>query len=259
MTMQSVLRRFLVAVCAVVLMTTLPACKRTHGAARVPDGSSSAYLEQARDAMRKGDYEQAILSLQTALAKSPYDPEVHLNLGWLYLYTNEPGKTRQELVRLEALSPDPYKLAHLRGALYATLDQHPDAIAWYKKALKGQGHNSKLYFDMATSLLALNRNQEALDMLDKGFEYIPQDDLQSHVNFALASCTANSRLKNFEAAITDCQHAAEFEQNPESRQRINEMIANMQLIQDIDEEKPSLTEAPSVENIQEAQTTQAQD
>lgn len=246
MTMQSVLQRFLIALSAVILATGLPACKQGEATRTHTGQGAEAQLERARQAIREGNYEAAFLALQSALATSPRDPQVHLDLGWLYLYMDEPAKTRAELEQLEGLDPDPAKVKHLQGALLAELDQHEDAVRLYEDAMKGQPRNAKLYFDLATSQMALNRNEAALSTLEEGFEYIPPDDLQSQVNFTLASCAVNSRLKNFEAAISDCEQAAEFEQNPEARQRITEMIHNMMLIRDIEEDMPGGTAEPSV-------------
>src|SRR5262249_26059715 len=96
--------------------------------------------------------------------------------------------------------------------------------------LAKDNRNYQTYFDLAGSLAALDRNGEVLEMLDKGFEYIPSKDLETQVNFEIASCAANAKLQQFEDAIADCQQAQRFTTNPASRERIEEMIENMKLM-----------------------------
>ena len=203
-------------------------------------------LEAAREAIGDGDYQTAYAALNQALAASPEDPAVHFNLGWVYLYTNEPLKARAELDKLERLKPDSAEYHHLRGALYAKLDQHKDAVPEYRAALAKSPADFHLYMELANSLSSLNQDEQALDVLGEGFDHIPENDLDSQVDFTLASCSANSRLKHFGDAIEDCQQALDAlnvrdkglkaeSATEKEKQRIRDMISNMCLIQGLDE------------------------
>lgn len=224
---------------------------------------SNSELEKAKKLIGEGHYEAALMRLNQILAESPKDPEVHLNLAWLYLYTNDPEHAKLELRRVEELAPGSAEIYHLRGALLSYDAQHdPEndqkaqeqlelAVANFKKALSKNPRNSQTYFDLAIALNALNRSQEALVVLNKGFDYIPKSDLETQVNFQIASCSAYINLGQFEEAIADCNQAAEFTENPASKQRIADLIENMRLLNP--KERAENAEAqPTPEQIQEA-------
>src|SRR5262245_9522500 len=67
--------------------------------------SSSPSLEKAKKLIEEGHYEAALMRLNQVLAETPKDPNVHLNLGWLYLYTNDPNHSELELNKAETLAP----------------------------------------------------------------------------------------------------------------------------------------------------------
>jgi tetratricopeptide (TPR) repeat protein len=164
-----------------------------------------------------------------------------LNLGWLYLYTGDPENAARELSKAESLAPDMAETYHLRGYLFSYRAQKSEsgqqaerlqneAITNFNQSLERDPKNSQTYFDLATSLSALNQDEEALTVLDKGFQYIPDDDLKTQVNFQIATCAARSRLQLYEEAIEDCNQALLFTTNPASKERITEMIENMKLM-----------------------------
>lgn len=204
---------------------------------------TSQELENAKKLIAQGNYTEALMQLNQALAEAPRDPNVHLNLGWLYLYTEDPVHAEQEWEKAHELSPDLAEVQHLKGALYnykaqqehasnpeAATKNYKQAIQYFRAALQRDSKNYQTYFDLAGSLSARNQNEEALQALDQGFEYIPSQDLETQVNFQIASCAANARLQRYEEAIADCRQAEEFSSNPASKQRIEEMIENMKLL-----------------------------
>jgi tetratricopeptide (TPR) repeat protein len=222
---------------AVVLIVLLPGC----GQGANGGNSANAQLERAKKLIENGNYEQAFMELNQALATAPLDPNVHLNLGWLYLYTDEPEHADQELKKAEELSPDMAEAYHLRGSLlsyHAQKEPDPaksrqfqeDAMQNYRKSLERNDKSYQAYFDLATSQAAIGKYEEALETLDKGFEHIPANDLETQVNFQMSSCADNAALGLYEEAVADCKQALEFTNNPASRDRISEMIENMRLM-----------------------------
>lgn len=198
-------------------------------------------LERAKKLIAQGNYAEAFMQLNQALSEAPKDPNVHLNLGWLYLYTGDESHAERELETVKSLAPDLAEVYHLQGSIYsykAQQEKDPavakhnqeEAVTTFQKSLERDGKNYQTYFDMATSLAALDRNEEVLDALDKGFEHIPKQDLETQVNFEIASCSAHAKLQLFEEAIADCEQAQRFTNNPASRERIEEMIQNMKLM-----------------------------
>lgn len=257
MSMQIDLRRVLAFGSLVLALSVLPGCSRTSG-------ESSPELENAKKLIDEGHYEAALMRLNQVLAQAPKDPNVHLNLGWLYLYTDDPNHAEFELKKVESLAPDLAEGFHLKGALLSYQAQHQfaetseaqprleSAVANFNKALARDNKNYQTYFDLANTLNALNRSEEALAILDKGFNYIPTHDLETQVNFQIASCSAHAKLQQFDEAIADCNQAAEFTDSEASKQRIAEMIENMRLL--MPKPQPKVEEPqPTPEEEKEAQ------
>lgn len=203
--------------------------------------AESNNLGRVKTLIARGEYPEAFLQLNQALAEAPNDPAIHQNLGWLYLYTDDLPHVQQELSELEKLAPNQAETLHFRGAVAQYRAQrlsrpdeakreHETAVADFRKALTKDPDNYRTYFDLAVSLNALNRSEEALDILDQGFDRIPRSDLDTQVDFQIASCDAHARLKMFDEAIADCQQAYEFASNPTDRERIEEMVQNMKLL-----------------------------
>ncbi|KFZ38717.1 hypothetical protein HR45_04660 [Shewanella mangrovi] len=58
----------------------------------------------------------------------------------------------------------------LKGNILAELERHEEALVSYKKAKRQYGYLDKLYYFQAVSLLALNKLQQALEIVDTGIE-----------------------------------------------------------------------------------------
>ena len=213
----------------------LGGCKNDHSA------STEQELARAKKLIADGNFNEAFLQLNKALADAPKDPQVHLNLGWLYLYTDDPTNAEKELSAVNSLAPELADTYKLRADLFSYKGEHEKnpaeaqrnqlaAVDNYQKALQRNPKNYETYFDMANSLAALNRYADALSKLDDGFDYIPKQDLETQVNFQIASCSAEAKLKLYDEAIADCQQAYEFTNNPTSKDRIESMIQNMRLM-----------------------------
>jgi tetratricopeptide (TPR) repeat protein len=206
-----------------------------------PGNGESAQLRKAKQLIEQGNFEEAFVELNQALDQAPRDPNLHINLGWLYLYTNDLDNATKELTQAETLGPNLAETYHLRGAILSYQAQHTseprqsrqlqeEAVQNFKQALQRDEKNHQTYFDLATSLSVLNRQEEALAALDKGFQYIPDKDLETQVNFQIATCAAEAQLQQYDEAIKDCHQALEFTTNPASRERITDMIENMKLM-----------------------------
>ena len=233
-----------------LLVLPLAGCKGSQEA-----GANNPQLQQAKRLIDEGNFEAAFIQLNQALNEAPTDPNVHLNLAWLYLYTDNLPHAEKELKQAETLGPDLAETYHLRGSVFqykAQLAEDPEqkatfqekAIENFNEALQRNKENYQTYFDLATSLSATNEQEKALTALDKGFEYIPTKDLETQVNFQIASCSARAKLQLYEEAIQDCAQALKFTTSPASRDRIEAMIENMKLM------NPTLR--PKLEQLQNA-------
>lgn len=251
MTKQFQLNKQLSVAFMVLMLAIMPlsGCKSNSSA------STTDELARAKRLIAQGNFTEAFMQLNQALAEAPRDPNVHLNLGWLYLYTGDVANARKELTVAQTLGPDLAETYHLKGSLSAYSAQQEKspqavkqaqeaAIESFRKALDRDSNNYQTYFDLASSLAALERYEDALDVLDKGFDHIPDKDLETQVNFEIASCSAHAKLQMFDEAIADCNQALEFTTRPESKERIEGMIENMKLMNPKLDTKLSPAEAP---------------
>lgn len=238
---QALFKRLFTSSCALLALLTIVGCTRTEGSV-----ASEKQLARAKQLIDQGNYEAAFMQLNQALEQAPKDPGVHLNLGWLYLYTDNPANARLELTKVEQLSPELPESYHLQGALlnyeaHQLEKEQPrkaealrkEAITNYRKALALSPKSYPTYYDLAAGLSALKRHEEALEALNKGFEYIPNAELETQVNFQIASCAAEAELGLYDDALADCEQAKTFTGNPlarEAAERLEEMIENLRLM-----------------------------
>ncbi|MEM0950515.1 MAG: tetratricopeptide repeat protein [Cyanobacteria bacterium P01_H01_bin.74] len=201
-------------------------------------------LQGIRGLIEAGNFQEAFLRLNGALDIDPKNPKIHLNLAWLYLYTKDMQKALQEISTLRKLSPDLPEIDHLQGVFDQNQAQqlqqngqplvgeqlHKQAVFRLQKALNHDKNNHQIFFDIATSLSAIDRNQEALSFLDSGFDYIPTADLETQVNFQIAICALHAKMNMFEEAILDCEQAATFANTDAAKERIVNLIENMKLL-----------------------------
>lgn len=225
-----------------LLVVALLACLVLGGCRDKTELSAQDHLRKAQRLIQAGDFEAAYMQLAEALHKSPEDPEVHLNLGWLYLYTDETAKAQEELKQLTRMRPKDAGTYHLRGALYDHLEQYPDAIRNYRQAEALKSDNPRLYFDMAEAQASLNQNEASVATLKKGFDLLDKGDKESQLNFLFAICAAQSRMQQFDQAIETCSDAARISPSEAEREHIDDFINNMKLIRQI--EDPTSTANP---------------
>jgi len=232
--------------------------------------NSEVNLEEARQLIKQGSYAAAFLRLNHALEQAPSDPDVHLNLGWLYLYTNDDVRAEAEWKKADQLAPKRSEVAHLRGSILTDLAQraqqkgheaeskrlYEQSIDYLDRAIKEDGKEHQTYFDLANAYIAAGDSQKALDVLDTGFDHIPKQDLETQVEFEIASCAAHAKLGLYSEAIEDCKQAEEFTSSEDSKQRIRDLIENMNLLNPPAEKpqsgilrtEPMQTKVPSVDD-----------
>ena len=218
----------------VCLSLILSGCARSDWERPVSSNDSGIELQKAQQLIRQGKYEAALMHLHEALILSPSDPNIYQNLGWLYLYTGEYDNAARELEKLIKARPNAAGTLHLKAALMAALGQHKEAVPLYKQALALDEKNERLYFDISTSLAELNQYQEALNYLEAGFEKVPDKDFSTQLNYLSAFCTVHAGLRDYKTAISECTQAAEATPSLQEKQRLTDLIHNMNLLERID-------------------------
>jgi tetratricopeptide (TPR) repeat protein len=201
-------------------------------------------LKSIKNLIDQGDFPEAFLRLNKALNLEPNSPDVHINLAWLYLYTENLPRARKEIQIIKTLAPNALDLPHLEGTLSQhqahnlelagqkgqAASLHQAAILKLRNALAQNRQSPQVYFDLASSLSAIGKNEEAMSLLDKGFDFISNDDLETQVNFQISICSLHAKMELINEAILDCEQAASFATTLEAKNRIKQLVENMKLL-----------------------------
>jgi len=147
----------LIAVCA---QTILPAqdVKQLH--------------DNARDFMHKGDYPNAILILNRALAKSPDNLEVAKDLGLNYYYSKDYNKCIEVLKRLFDRHDVDDQVFQIAGDAYWALEDAKGAEETYRKGIRKLPRSGALYNEVGKVLWSKG-DFSAIKEWEKGIENDP--------------------------------------------------------------------------------------
>jgi Flp pilus assembly protein TadD len=225
MVLQAMSKTCLVLLFSLILFSS---CKQIWSAD--PQDTTSP-VERAERLIQLGDYQGAFLHLNQALSTKPDDPGIHVNLGWVYLYTDEPDKATEELTKAFALQPKSPKALHLKGAILSYLDQDEDARQNYQEALKADDQNPQLHFHLADSFNKLNQSKQALAEYEKALKLAPKGE--SPASYLFAICSTHYRLKDLTKAEGYCKQAASLATDPDEKQRITDFVENLKLLQSL--------------------------
>lgn len=133
----------------------------------VGEGSPEFHLLMGKAHLNRGEYDDAVKELETAVQADPKLPFVHFNLGLAYTQKQDDERARDEFHKDIALEPDvPFSYDKL-GGLEATAGNEDEAAKNYRSALK-------IDPQMISSLMGLAKVEEhqrhyatALSELDK--------------------------------------------------------------------------------------------
>ncbi len=245
-----------------LLLIATSGCK-TIKTTQDPLRTADNHLARAKVLIEEGDFENAYLHLNQALALSPQDPAVYRNLGWLYIYTSQADKAKSELEKVLALEPNSPETNYLAGGIFAKLDQHKKALSYYEKALSEADNvtpkwepSAVFYFDEAQSYMALDRNDDAIKKLTYGISLLGDKDSRSKVNFYYTICTAFYRENEVEQAKHYCGRAAGASNNEEEKGLIEEFVHTMELAAELEN---TTLEASDLEETDESDKDAPQD
>lgn len=264
LTMRNILHFLLFLMILTGFSPFLQGCSDTSASKNVePESMSQEQLVTIKKLINDGDFSEAFLQLNHALNLKPNNPAVHINLAWLYLYTENLERAQKEIEFIKKLLPTAVELPHLEGVFNQHKAQnlsqksnpeqsqqhHRAAILKLRNALTQDPHNHQIHFDLATSLSATGKNEEAVSILDSGFDYIPNEDLETQVNFQIAICSLHAKMELFHDAILDCEQAAAFATTADAKNRINTLVESMKLL------NPELTaSSPSEQANKDSET-----
>jgi tetratricopeptide (TPR) repeat protein len=201
--------------------------------AREKNLSRAQLVTRAEAYLHAGKYYKALSELKEALAKDPGNATVHVELGWVYLYTNQMDKASAELKLLESLG-NPPSVHYLKGAFLAKLGQWVNALEEYNEALNTDPDNPKLHADIAHAFLQINEPEDALREYSIAVKLDPNDDSN-----LFGQCMGYRQLGHYKEAITACQQAMALSSDAQEKDQIQTVIQNIQLLQSVEPAKSS--------------------
>jgi Tfp pilus assembly protein PilF len=128
--------------------------------------------ETARQFMRTGDWTNAVLLLNKALAKEPGNLLVQKDLAMTYYYQRDFGKakeTMKTLVEREDADVQTYQIA---GNIYKALEEGKECDKMYRKALKKYPNSGPLYAEYG-ELLWMQKDQSCVQQWEQGIQNDP--------------------------------------------------------------------------------------
>ncbi len=195
--------------------------------------SREKLLDNAEKDLDAGNFHKAMVELQEALNQDPQNIQVHLDLGWVALYTNQLDKAKKELQYVEQIQPSNSEAQHLRGAMLEKGEQWVDALSAYNEALKGEINDPQLHADIARVFLKLNQPDASVKEYGISLRLNPQNS-----GYHFGQCLAYRQLKQYLQATSACQKALQYSNDPTEKDQIQEIIETIKLLQGLEVKRP---------------------
>ena len=128
--------------------------------------------ETAKGLMREGDYGNAALVLNKALALAPGDFEISKDLALDYYFNRDLTKGLEVIKPLLDRSDVDDQSFQIAGNIYKALEQNKEGEVLYKKGIKKFPKSGSLYNEYG-ELLSAQDNGSAINQWEKGIEQDP--------------------------------------------------------------------------------------
>ena len=126
---------------------------------------------------KKGDYINAGEALQRALALAPHSPDLHRQLGALYMQQGLYDKAEQELIAAWQVDSTHVETARLLGQLHVKKRMPERALPYFLHALDLQPMHVETHYNMAIALAELEQRDQAQAYMQR-FEELAQRSAQ---------------------------------------------------------------------------------
>ncbi len=229
--------RHLVLITSLMLFLATAAGLGWGGCQAQREPSRKEMLMQAEKDLQRGNYHRALTTLSRLMKDDPHNAQLHLDMAWVYLYTNQTEKAIQEVQRVQEQEPQNKGIYHIRGAIYQALGEHVDALDDYNTALKYDINNPDLHGRVAEVFMALNEPEAALREYDVALRLQPEAG-----KYEFGRCMAYRRLQQNDKAIAACENALQLTPAEAEKAQIQEVIENMKLLDALQDEKPASEE-----------------
>lgn len=134
-------------------------------AASIEPRVAAPFVAAANTLVDMGKIDEAMVTYNSALARSPSDPEALRGLARAYLMTGKPELAGQSLAIAYKGTPNDPKLLELIGVTDDFAGQHEEAQARYRRALELLPGDPGLTVDLALSLALVGDFPQAIAVL----------------------------------------------------------------------------------------------
>lgn len=157
-------------------------------------GLSHYKLAQVYAAQQK--YPLALSAYHEVLRLNPLNIESLAGLTDTYLAMGEPGKAGSELDKLLAANPENLDLLNLRGFLYKSQKQFPEAEQVFSRLIKLKKDAESGYRNLGLVFILQNRLDKALSVYQQGLTVMPEN-----INLLLGLAELYEKTSKIDAAI----------------------------------------------------------
>jgi Flp pilus assembly protein TadD len=188
-------------------------------AAAVTDQHYMAYFNLGCDALKQGQYPQAIAFFRTALRDEVNNAlwtdhsRAYNNLGFAYLHEGEITNAVTNFEMAIAIKPHFAEAYYNLGRAYLTNNQLPMAVEDFQQALAIDPNVAETHYKLANALLQSGRPAEAIAHYSKALQLRPgMDEAANNLAWLLATCSDRS-LRNGDRAVALARQASEHSHN----------------------------------------------
>ena len=171
-----------------------------------------AYLRRGRDALQKGNLDDAIAYFTEVIRLDPSDTAILSQAfycrGISYGEDNDHERAIEDLGKAIDLNPSYFFAYYNRGVVFFKKHDYDLAIGDFDKALELLPKHCDAHYCRAGVYERIRKYESAIRDLDKTIELSP-----FHVNAYSARGYVYARMGNHEKAITDCNSAIELDPN----------------------------------------------
>jgi tetratricopeptide (TPR) repeat protein len=157
-------------------------------------------FQQASEAMRQGNFGEAVAGFSSVTKQAPTFAEAHFNLGLAYEELGKPNEAIASLEKALVLKPRLHGANLFLGVAYYKLNQLDAALVAIKKETTAYPKEAGALMWLGVVELAKERPEDAAEALDKAAKLAPNDvDILYHRGRAHLLVSKNSYGKMFTA------------------------------------------------------------
>lgn len=142
-------------------------------AAMAQEPDAAQLQETAKQFMRGGDWTNAVLVLNKALAKDPGSVSIQKDLALTYYYQRDFAKAKETIKPLVEREDADIQVYQIAGNIYKALQEAKDAEKMFKKALKKYPNSGALYAEYGELLWMMNENTACVEQWELGIKNDP--------------------------------------------------------------------------------------